>query len=54
MGPAGDWSVAAYELIGRNDLAEGFKSTATEFASHGYRSMKDFIVRLIPCGYSVN
>lgn len=44
LSPAGDWPVVAYELIGRNDLAEGLNPIASEFTGHGYRSVKEFIV----------
>lgn len=43
LSPAGDWPVSAYQLVGRNDLAEGLSSSEPLFSS-GYRSVKDYIV----------
>lgn len=42
--PSGDWSVAQYQLAGRNELAEGLDSDEVPLVSHGYRTLKDFIV----------
>lgn len=42
--PSGDWSVIAYELIGRNDLAEGVNSTINTVTTQGYRPVKEFVV----------
>ena len=45
LSPGGDWPVSAYQLIGRNDLAEGLSTTPDLLYSYGYHSKKDYIVR---------
>ena len=44
LNPSGDWPLAAYRLVGRNDLAEGLSSSPEPLSSSGYRSVKDYIV----------
>lgn len=45
MAPPGDWPLAAYRAIGRNDLAASGSEIPDMLFSDGYRSMKDFFVR---------
>ena len=49
LSPGGDWSLPIYNLIGRNDLAEGFSSKPAIFVNHGYRSMREFLVSDLAC-----
>ena len=44
LSPAGDWPVAAYRIIGREDLAEGMSNPPDPLASREYGSVKDFLV----------
>ncbi|KAI0644745.1 hypothetical protein C8Q79DRAFT_913177 [Trametes meyenii] len=44
LSPGGDWSVSAYHLIGRNDLAEGFTDRPAVAVNSGYRSVREFLV----------
>ncbi|KAL6308208.1 hypothetical protein BKA93DRAFT_725930 [Sparassis latifolia] len=48
LAPSGDWSVSAYQLIGRNDLAEGLSSSPDTLTSYGYRSAKDHTIFSAP------
>ncbi|TBU29489.1 hypothetical protein BD311DRAFT_777411 [Dichomitus squalens] len=48
LSPAGDWSVPIYQLIGRNDLAEGFSSNPAVFANSGYRSVREILHPSVP------
>ncbi|KAL1942433.1 hypothetical protein VTO73DRAFT_6035 [Trametes versicolor] len=43
LSPGGDWSVAAYRLIGRSDLAEGFTDKPAIAVNNGYRSVRQFL-----------
>ena len=45
LSPAGDWPASAYQLIGRNDLAAGVNNSPDSSFSHGYRSVRDYLVR---------
>lgn len=47
LSPGGDWPISLYNLVGRNDLAEGFSSHPAIFANHGYRSMRESLVSRI-------
>ena len=44
MSPAGNWPVTAYQLIQRTDLAEGINNPPNLLTSHGYRSVRDYLV----------
>ncbi|OSD04091.1 hypothetical protein PYCCODRAFT_1364791 [Trametes coccinea BRFM310] len=44
LGPSGDWTVSAYNLIGRNDLAEGFTDKPLVTVNNGYRSVREFLL----------
>ncbi|KAI0674923.1 hypothetical protein C8Q78DRAFT_965335 [Trametes maxima] len=44
LSPGGDWTVSAYHLIGRNDLAEGFTDRPAVAVNSGYRSVREFLV----------
>jgi anaphase-promoting complex subunit 1 len=44
LSPPGEWPVAAYRIIGRNDLAAGASHTPDMLFNDGYKSMKDCIV----------
>ena len=44
LSPSGDWPLPAYELVGRNDLAEGLNNSPAPLFHSGYRSVKDYIV----------
>lgn len=46
LSPAGDWPIAAYKLIGRNDLAEGMSNQPDPLTNHGYRSVRDHLVSI--------
>ncbi|OBZ68319.1 Anaphase-promoting complex subunit 1, partial [Grifola frondosa] len=48
LSPSGDWPVVAYQLIGRNDLAEGLSMSPDLFFNHGYRSVKEYILPSYP------
>ncbi|KAI0358750.1 hypothetical protein OH77DRAFT_1518715 [Trametes cingulata] len=43
LSPGGDWTVSAYQLIGRNDLAEGFTDKPAVAVNNGYRSVREFL-----------
>ncbi len=45
VSPAGEWQPAAYQFIGRDDLAENGATTSETLFTSGYRTTKDFIVR---------
>jgi anaphase-promoting complex subunit 1 len=45
MSPPGDWPLAAYRAIGRNDLAASGSEIPDMLFSDGYRPMKDLVVR---------
>lgn len=47
--PSGDWPLAAYQLVGRNDLAEGLTNSPEPLSAGGYRSVKDYIVSALTC-----
>lgn len=47
LSPGGDWPTSAYQFIGRNDLAEGLSPTSNLINSHGYRSVKNYIVSAV-------
>jgi anaphase-promoting complex subunit 1 len=38
--------VAAYDLVGRNDLAEGLNTSPEPLFQSGYRSVKDYVVSI--------
>ncbi|KAI0633465.1 hypothetical protein C8Q77DRAFT_789189 [Trametes polyzona] len=44
LSPGGDWSMTAYQLVGRNDLAEGFTDKPAIAVNNGYRSVREFLV----------
>ncbi|KAI0661437.1 hypothetical protein C8Q70DRAFT_1044010 [Cubamyces menziesii] len=44
LSPGGDWTVSAYHLIGRNDLAEGFTDSPAVATNSGYRTVREFLV----------
>lgn len=44
LSPPGDWPLAAYRAIGRNDLAACASDAPDMLFSDGYRPVKDFIV----------
>ncbi|KAI0769381.1 hypothetical protein BD413DRAFT_557879 [Trametes elegans] len=44
LSPAGDWQVSMYNIIGRNDLAEGLSERPTVASNYGYRSVREFLV----------
>lgn len=44
LSPGGDWTVSAYHLIGRNDLAEGFTDSPAIATNSGYRTVREFLV----------
>ena len=46
LAPPGDWPLAAYRAIGRNDLAASASDAPDLLYSDGYRPIKDFIVSL--------
>ncbi|KAI0315112.1 hypothetical protein OF83DRAFT_1133590 [Amylostereum chailletii] len=43
LAPGQDWPTAAYEFIGRNDLAEGASDHTGATPQGGYRTVKDFL-----------
>lgn len=47
LSPSGDWPVAAYQLIGRNDLAESINNPPDLLFSHGYRTVRDYLVIIL-------
>lgn len=48
LSPASDWPIPAYQLVGRNDLAEGLSKSPEPLHMSGYRSVKDYIVSTLP------
>lgn len=44
LSPSGSWPIPAYQLVGRNDLAEGLSKSSYPLHTSGYRSVKDYIV----------
>jgi len=44
LAPGQDWPAAAYEFIGRNDLAEGANADPGLLNVNGYRAVKEFLV----------
>ena len=44
LAPGQDWPAAAYEFIGRNDLAEGANANPGFLNTNGYRATKEFLV----------
>jgi anaphase-promoting complex subunit 1 len=42
--PPSDWSLVAYQAIGRNDLAASARDAPDMLFSDGYRTVKDYIV----------
>jgi anaphase-promoting complex subunit 1 len=46
LSPAGDWPIALYTAIGRNDRAASANHTPDILFNDGYRSMKSHIVSL--------
>jgi anaphase-promoting complex subunit 1 len=47
LAPGHDWPAQAYEFIGRNDLSEGIHIHGDALPVAGYRTVKDFLVRLV-------
>lgn len=48
LAPPPDWPLAAYEAIGRDDVAASASRPPDMLLSDGYGSVKDFLVRSIP------
>ncbi|KAG6820526.1 hypothetical protein H0H93_015697 [Arthromyces matolae] len=48
LSPPGDWPLAAYRAIGRNDLAASANDTANLLFSDGYKPPKEFVQRTRP------
>ncbi|KIP09445.1 hypothetical protein PHLGIDRAFT_102877 [Phlebiopsis gigantea 11061_1 CR5-6] len=48
LSPASDWPIPAYQLVGRNDLAEGLSKSPEPLHMSGYRSVKDYILPTFP------
>jgi anaphase-promoting complex subunit 1 len=44
LAPGQDWPAAAYEFVGRNDLAEGANANPGLLNTNGYRAVKEFLV----------
>ena len=44
LAPGQDWPAAAYEFVGRNDLAEGANANPGLLSTNGYRAVKEFLV----------
>jgi anaphase-promoting complex subunit 1 len=44
LAPGQDWPAAAYEFIGRNDLAEGASANPGLLNTNGYQATKGFLV----------
>ncbi|KAI0087606.1 hypothetical protein BDY19DRAFT_1058080 [Irpex rosettiformis] len=44
VSPAGEWNTAAYQFIGRDDLAENGASTSEALFTSGYRTVKDYVL----------
>lgn len=49
LSPSGEWSVPAYSLIGREDLAEVMNSPSELPHNRGYRPIREFIVSDVSC-----
>ena len=49
LAPGQDWPAAAYEFVGRNDLAEGASATSGPMNTNGYRAVKEFLVSNLEC-----
>jgi len=47
LSPPGDWSLAAYRAIGRNDLAASATDSPDILFNDGYRTVKDYIVSCV-------
>ncbi|KAA1474069.1 hypothetical protein DENSPDRAFT_803509 [Dentipellis sp. KUC8613] len=43
LSPGQDWPAAAYEFVGRNDLAEGAQAWSENLNAAGYRTVKEFL-----------
>ncbi|KAH9056800.1 hypothetical protein EDB87DRAFT_1579082 [Lactarius vividus] len=43
LAPGQDWPAAAYEFVGRNDLAEGAGANLSNLNATGYRPVKEFL-----------
>lgn len=48
LSPSGEWSVPAYSLIGREDLAEVMNAPSDHPNTRGYRPIREFIVSDVP------
>ena len=44
LSPGQDWPAAAYEFVGRNDLAEGANVNPGVLNANGYQAVKEFLV----------
>jgi hypothetical protein len=44
LSPSGEWPIGAYQLIGRDDLAEGVGSSAEHMNNGGYKTVKQWLV----------
>lgn len=44
LSPSGEWPIGAYQLIGRDDLAEGVGSSAEHMNNGGYKTVKEWLV----------
>jgi anaphase-promoting complex subunit 1 len=44
LAPGQDWPAAAYEFVGRNDLAEGANANPADLNATGYLPVKEFLV----------
>ena len=49
LSPSGEWSIGAYQLIGRDDLAEGVGSSVEQMNNGGYRTVKEWLV----CSFAI-
>ena len=55
LSPGQDWASAAYEFVGRNDLAQGVHGDSDALATGGYRSVNEFLVSIhVSWGTSFN
>ena len=52
VSPAGEWHPAAYQFIGRDDLAENGATASETLFTNGYRTIKDYVVRRVSPGHS--
>ncbi|KAH9830809.1 uncharacterized protein C8Q71DRAFT_716467 [Rhodofomes roseus] len=48
LSPSGEWSIPAYSLIGREDLAEVMNASTEPPYTRGYRPIKEFITPSVP------